>query len=265
MARVLRALPSVAAAVLVTGVLAAVVIAAPSSEPRERDARGAGPLALLRDRPTELQPELSEFDSAVARPTPRPRARTLEPIERLPRYDRRRPSRAVGLPWDGRLVNGRRLPAEGVGYFTFDSALRVSPSRGWRRWATAETVARTLAVLDGFAAANPGAPRLGVGDLSRPRGGVFDRRFGGLGHASHQNGLDVDVYYPRRDRSEVPPGRPSDVDRRLSQDLVDRFVAAGAELVFVGPSLRLRGPRRVVKPLVHHDDHVHVRWPAQRP
>ena len=50
----------------------------------------------------------------------------------------------------------------------------------------------------------PPLPML-VGDLSRPRGGEFGRRFGALGHSSHQNGLDADVYYPRRDRRPAPP------------------------------------------------------------
>ena len=40
---------------------------------------------------------------------------------------------------------------------------------------------------------------------------------------------------------------------------MDRFVRAGAVRIFVGPSLRLRGPRRIVTPLIHHDDHLHVR------
>ena len=245
---------------MVVGLFTAVVIAAPSGDSAGDDERRGGPLALMGQRPTELDPPIEEFDPSVAAPRKRS---ALEPNERLPRYDRDRPSRAVGRPWAGRLVNGRQLPDEGVGYFTFDSALRATPSRGWRRWATAATISRTLSVLDDFAAANRGAPRLGVGDLSRPRGGPFDRRYGGLGHASHQNGLDVDVYYPRVDRREIPPGRPADVDRRLAQDLVNRFVAAGAEMVFVGPSLRLRGPRAVVMPLVHHDDHLHVRWPRR--
>jgi hypothetical protein len=69
----------------------------------------------------------------------------------------------------------------------------------------------------------------------------------------------VDIYYPRRDRKELAPARPSQVDLRLSQRLVDMFVAAGAQKVFVGPSLDLHGPRRVVTPLVHHDNHLHVR------
>ena len=89
-----------------------------------------------------------------------------------------------------------------------------------------------------------------IGDLSRPHGGIFDERFGGLGHASHQNGRDIDVYYPRLDREERAPTKPSEVDRVLAQDLVNRFVRAGATNIFVGPRLGLRGPRRIVEPLV---------------
>ena len=80
-----------------------------------------------------------------------------------------------------------------------------------------------------------------------------------LGHGSHQNGLDADVYYPRNDGLERRAHRPSQVDQLLAQDLLDRFVAAGARVVYVGPSLDLEGPRKVVVPLVHHDDHMHVR------
>jgi murein endopeptidase len=104
-----------------------------------------------------------------------------------------------------------------------------------------------------------------VGDLSRPFGGVFDGRYGGLGHASHQNGLDVDILYPRRDRVLVAPGRVADVDRALAQDLVNRFVAAGARFAFVGTRVGLRGPAGVVQVIAHHNDHVHVRIPNPRP
>ena len=116
-----------------------------------------------------------------------------------------------------------------------------------------------LRVLDDYAAAHPEAARVGIGDLSRPHGGVFDKRFGGLGHASHQNGRDVDVYYPRLDREELAPARPSQIDRALAQDLVTRFVHAGAVKVFVGPHTGLRGPTRIVQRLIYHDDHMHVR------
>jgi murein endopeptidase len=100
---------------------------------------------------------------------------------------------------------------------------------------------------------------MSVGDLSRPRGGNFGPQFGYLGHASHQNGLDVDIYYPRADGRERAPRDASEIDRRLSQDLVDRFVEAGAVKVFVGPNTRLKGPPNVVMPLIHHDNHLHVR------
>jgi murein endopeptidase len=171
-----------------------------------------------------------------------------------------RASRAIGLPHRGRLHGGVQLPEESETHATWDPVRKQVPNRPGRRWATARTIRRTLRVLTEFRAAHPEAPRVLVGDLSRPRGGVFDRRFGGLGHMSHQNGLDVDVYYPRKDRLERGALRPAQVDRELAQDLVDRFVAAGAVYVFTGPRLGLKGPRKVVSPLVHHDDHLHVRF-----
>jgi murein endopeptidase len=170
-------------------------------------------------------------------------------------------SRAMGRPWRGRLVGGVQLPAFGEGYVTWDGVLKQVPSRPWRRWGTDTLVALVQRICAEFGIDHPSAALLLVGDLSRHSGGVFDERFGGLGHASHQNGLDVDVYYPRKDGVARAPWRPGQVDRRLAQDLVDRFVAAGAEKIFVGPRVRLRGPRRVVQPLVHHDDHLHVRIP----
>jgi murein endopeptidase len=173
----------------------------------------------------------------------------------------RQPSRAIGQPWNGRLVDGVQLPESGAGFYTFDSALRQSPNRGWRRWGTDLNVFRTITVLGEFHAAHPDAPRILVGDLSRRFGGPFGTEFGGPGHASHENGLDVDIYYPRLDRREKPPINVSQVDRKLSQELVDRFVAAGAVLLFVGPKVGLHGPHGVVETLAHHDNHVHVRWP----
>ena len=173
-------------------------------------------------------------------------------------------SRALGLPWAGRLVRGVRLPPEGRHFFTWDPVLRRSPNRSWRRFGTDRLVRTVLRVVDAYARANPDAPRVAIGDLSRPRGGDFGRRFGGLGHVSHQNGLDVDVYYPRRDGKERAPVRVDQIDRRLAQDLVNRFVAAGAVDVFVGPHTGLTGPLRIVYVLAHHDNHLHVRLARER-
>jgi murein endopeptidase len=172
-----------------------------------------------------------------------------------------RSSQSLGKPFAGRLLDGVQLPAEGRDFWTYDWGLRVSPNRPWRRWGTDRLVRTVLDVLAAHRAAHPEAPRVGVADLSRPHGGRFGRNFGGLGHASHQNGLDVDILYPRIDRLERRAWAPWLVDEALSQDLVDRFVAAGATHVFTGPRLDLRGPREVVVKLVHHDDHMHVRIP----
>lgn len=60
-----------------------------------------------------------------------------------------------------------------------------------------------------------------------------------------------------------PRTGPEQVDLRLAQDLVDRYVAAGADKVFVGPSLDLEGPPGVVVPLANHDNHLHARLPLE--
>ena len=120
-----------------------------------------------------------------------------------------------------------------------------------------------LTVSRDFHAAHPLAQRLLAGDLSRPHGGDFGPRFGYIGHASHQNGLDVDVYYPRADGRELAPRDAGDIDPALSQELVDRFLAAGAALIFIGPNTGLRGPPGRVEPLANHDNHLHVRLPPR--
>jgi len=167
---------------------------------------------------------------------------------------------AVGTPVRGALIFGMQLPAEGTDHFTWDFPLGISPNRDWRRWGTDAAIQSTLAVIAEHRIANFGAPRVGIADLSREAGGPFGKRFGGLGHASHQNGLDVDVLYPRADHLELAAPKATLIDRRLSQDLVDRFVAAGAQYVFVGLNTKLRGPKKVVQRIAHHDDHIHVRW-----
>ncbi len=176
-----------------------------------------------------------------------------------------RKSVPLGLPHRGALVQGVQLPAEGEHFFTWDPVLEISPNRDWRRWGTDSTVRTVLAVIAAYRAENPGAPRVGIGDLSRPHGGGFGSRFGGLGHASHQNGLDVDLYYPRDDGLELAPTTPAEINHDISRDLVSRFVEAGAVYVFVGPRTNLlAGPKRIVQKLVHHDDHMHVRFQARR-
>jgi murein endopeptidase len=168
---------------------------------------------------------------------------------------------AVGVPEAGSLVRGVRFPSEGSAFFTWDPIRREQPNRTWRRWGTDNTVRSTLAVLRGFARDHPKAPRVGVGDLSVRGGGDFGPEVGGgIGHATHQNGLDVDVYYPLKSGAERAPLSVGEVDVALAQDLVDRFVAAGATTIYVGPNLPLTGPPEIVVPLTNHDNHLHARF-----
>ena len=192
-----------------------------------------------------------------ARP-PTPPAR-LTPLRAPDPAIRMLDSRSLGLPHRGTLVRGVRLPPRGEHFATWDPALRRSPNRWWRRYGNDYLIRMVLRVSRRYAAAEPDSLPVLVGDLSRPRGGAFGRRFGALGHSSHQNGLDLDVYYPRRDGRPAAPRTARQVDVLLAQRLVDLFVAAGVQTVLVGPSLPLTGPRGVVKPWPNHDNHLHVR------
>jgi len=145
---------------------------------------------------------------SMERPSPRrsPHRPSSEPI-------RWRRSVAVGTPSAGRLVRGVQLPAQRPSFVTWDPVLRRSPNRPWRRWGTDRLVRTLLDVAREYHRAHRGAPRLAIGDLSRLRGGDFGVRFGPIGHASHQNGLDADVYYPREDRRERAPDYASQIDQ----------------------------------------------------
>jgi murein endopeptidase len=167
-------------------------------------------------------------------------------------------SRAVGKPWDGKLVCGVQLPESSDTFATWDFPLARSPNRDWRRWGTQKLVDRVQQLARNYAARFPGSARLVVGDLSRPKGGPFGREYGGIGHASHQNGLDVDIYYPRRDGLETSPEKPSLIARGRAQWLVDH-AARGADRVFIGPNTTLRRTTSHVQYLAHHDNHLHLR------
>ena len=174
---------------------------------------------------------------------------------------------AVGRPNRGTLRRAVQVPAQGPNHLTYDPARRSVPNRPWRRWGTDRTVRTTLCVIEEFRHTRPDAPRVLIGDVSLPHGGPFGPRYGGLGHVSHQNGRDIDVYYPRWDLKEAAPKHLADVDLVRAQELVDRFVAAGATLIVVGPDtgLVVSGRRTKLERRAKHDDHMHVRFPAPRP
>jgi len=220
-------------------------------------ATGIEQVRVLRLNPGSLVTKQARGDTVVraALTTTSAGAPRLPPAMAVPQVG----SLALGAPNRGRLVNGLQLPGSGPDWVTYDPILHQAPNRPDRRWATDRLLAFLLFVLRDYRLANPGAPPVLIGDLSLPYGGPFGSDFGGLGHASHQNGLDVDVIYPRRDGRLLPPGRVADVDRARAQDLVSRFVGAGAQFAFVGTRVGLGGPASVVQAIAHHNDHVHVR------
>jgi hypothetical protein len=208
---------------------------------------GSGPNRAEHSTASRPQSELNRLEPALKTRV------EVHPVNAVPHVSWRH-SRSVGRPDRGVLVRGVRFPAEGPTFFTWDPILHRSPDRPWRRYGHDRLVRIVLQVLGGYARTHPRAPRVGIGDFSRPHGGYF-----GPKHVSHQNGLDVDVYYPRLEGRERPPIRPGQIDRPLAQDLLDRFLAAGAVRIFVGPNTRLTGPARIVRILVLHDNHMHVR------
>jgi hypothetical protein len=180
--------------------------------------------------------------------------------------DRTRPAprciaRALGAYAGGRLECGEVLAAESDTWTTWDFPDRRSPDRRWRRHGTPRLISLIERVAAGFHADHP-ERRLVVGDLARPHGGPFGPRYGGAGHASHQNGLDVDVILPRKDGREEPATRPAQVDLRLAREVVARFGAAPrTAIMFVGCARDYLSASPKAELLCNglHEDHVHVR------
>lgn len=178
-------------------------------------------------------------------------------------FERRNPAELVdwhhalsrGLPFGGSLLRGTQLPTIGPDWVTWNPVTDSSPNLPQRLYGNERTIRALLQVITAYRAAHPRAPRVVIGDISREGGGRMDE------HVSHQNGLDVDVYYPRLDRALRSPTTTAQIDRRLAQDLLNRFVAAGARMVFVGYSTNLRGAPGVVVPYPNHENHMHVRFP----
>jgi hypothetical protein len=220
----------------------------------------AGPRPSGAARPTEAiseDPPSRTFRTRTAEPSTfvgaRPeRAQTTAEI--VPTIEWAR-AQSHGLPYAGRLSSGTTLPVEGPDWVTWNPVADEVPNRPHRLHGHERTIRAVLDVSAAYAAAHPGAPRIVVGDISFPDGGPMEL------HRSHQNGLDVDVYYPRRDGVERAPAARRQIDRALTQDLLDRFLAAGADVIFVGYSLGLVGPKDRVVPYPNHEDHMHVRFP----
>jgi Penicillin-insensitive murein endopeptidase len=238
-----RTVPAVA---LVVGSATMLPIAALRHRSGVQDA-----VPLLEDPPS-LTFRVDDFQFRL------PEKQEPEPAVQAPEAPRIewRHATSLGLQYAGRLVDGTQLPVEGPNWVTWNPSTDSSPNLPGRLYGHERTVRAVLSVLAGYRDAHPEASRVVVGDISFRDGGRMDQ------HVSHQNGLDVDVYYPRLDGWLRAPTTTDQIDRRLAQDLLDRFLAAGAKVVFVGFSTGLRGPSGLVVPYPNHQNHMHVRFPA---
>jgi len=91
------------------------------------------------------------------------------------------PARAIGAAWDGCLAGAVALPWDGAGF----EVIHPSRHRYFGHPATVAFVERL-----GRRARAAGLPLFYVGDMAQPRGGPM-----AYGHAAHQNGLDVDIWF----------------------------------------------------------------------
>lgn len=173
----------------------------------------------------------------------------------------------------GCLSGGVELPADGPNW----QAMRPSRNRAWGHPSLVDFVIE----LSEIAAREDGWPGLLVGDMTQPRGGPMLS-----GHASHQSGLDVDIWLtpmPQRrlsvtERNEmsatlVVENGPFEVKRHVwteghfnvirraaSHPKVDRvLVAPGIKKALCEAATGDRSWLRTVRPYWGHNFHMHVR------
>lgn len=174
---------------------------------------------------------------------------------------------AIGTPSAGCLAGAERLPLDGPGF----SVMR--PSR--ERYYGHPSLVGFLRNLG--QAAQKKRERILVGDLGRARGGPMIS-----GHASHQSGLDVDVwfYLPKRRPSAKERetwGAPSHVTKRggIKPSWNDRLrwlvreaaLAPEVDRIFVHAAIKRdfcklspEAPWLAkLRPWWGHDDHLHAR------
>lgn len=154
--------------------------------------------------------------------------------------------------------------------------MRLSRNRNWAQ----PTTVSFLQDLSAFAATQPGWAGLYVGDMSQPRGGPML-----TGHASHQTGLDADVWMlpptrlnltrqEREDLSSIRMDRTNGayavagfspqhmaVIRRAAQDprVARIFIFPGGKVAMCNAETGDRSYLNKIRPWYGHNYHFHVR------
>jgi penicillin-insensitive murein DD-endopeptidase len=186
------------------------------------------------------------------------------------------PADSIGKPADGCLAGAASLPLDGTGY----QVIRISRVRYFGNPAMVKFVEDL-----GRKAKAAGLEDFYVGDMSLPRGGPMPN-----GHASHETGIDVDIWdnldpkpaLAPKDREEVPlpsmltaNGKALDPARFSARQVTLLKLAATdprVDRIFVNPVIKRAlcqgqfsgtvGDRtwlHRLRPWYGHDDHFHVR------
>ncbi|ETX15762.1 peptidase [Roseivivax halodurans JCM 10272] len=178
----------------------------------------------------------------------------------------------IGFYSEGCAAGNVQMPETGSTW----QAMRLSRNRNWGHPDTIDLLQRVSRV----AAQQPGGAGIYVGDISQPKGGPML-----TGHASHQIGLDADIWLmqaPRLDLTRTERENLSAVSFRRAEGAFtnDRWSRAQHEVVkaaaqdprtariFIFPGAKVRmcndetGDRswlRKVRPYYGHHYHFHVR------
>ncbi|MEV6522784.1 penicillin-insensitive murein endopeptidase [Longispora sp. NPDC051575] len=128
---------------------------------------------------------------------------------------------------------------------------------GTANWATGGAIGQLEAAARSFAATGQG--RVPLGDASFEHGGDIP------GHASHEVGLDIDVWPVRTDSAQCTAGRitwqSATYDRAATRQLVQAVRAAAPGHVtlvyFNDPTLIAEG---LTTQYPNHDNHLHIRY-----
>lgn len=139
------------------------------------------------------------------------------------------------------------LPREGDGFY--------SHSHTSRQYGLAETIRALQTIGAKWFAAYPKGPSIGIGEISLKGGGDIS------GHASHEKGVDVDIWLMRKDHRKEPTNyKNPEYSRPLTQELVNLIrvntVLKVERIYFNDPQVQ------GVRPWAGHDNHLHVRFCA---
>ena len=167
-------------------------------------------------------------------------------------------SLAKGSVSSGTLHNGLRISHGSTGYIYVSGNTPECDVPDTDNWGTVELVNLIEAVGRKWRAIDQNYPDMVVKDMSKAAGGPFttNEYTNCLGHAQHQNGLEVDIRNVRQDRSTDPVQYTDtqNYSRARTQQLVNLFFQLGNIVLIYSADQQLTGITYDSK----HTDHLHV-------